>query len=359
MKEKPILLLGLFLRRGDEKSNIRTVEDRLAEMFAKEDINTILSSNLHGRISRLADTVYTVVFKRKEYHIAIVPLFGTWPSFLWQEAMTRLLKIFRKKIVLCIHGGSIPGRVDNGAKRFDKALQRADVLVAPSGYLLEYFSKKNLKIHLIENPLDLSDYKFHKKAFIRPRIIWMRAFTETYNPAMAVRVAKRLANTFEEFQMVMAGKDGALTSPVKKMVQEEGLADKIIFPGYINSQEKIAFADQYDIYINTNKIDNAPVSVIEYMALGLPVVSVNVGGMPYLIKHEQNGLLVNDDDDEAMFVQICRLIENASFAKSICCNAFNQAQQYGEQNICTKWQSTFKELMNDDKTKSQIASNFI
>jgi glycosyltransferase involved in cell wall biosynthesis len=155
---------------------------------------------------------------------------------------------------------------------------------------------------------------------------------------MAIHVAERLAIKFEDFQMVMAGKEGPLFSLIKRMVAEKGLSDKIIFPGYINMQEKIAFAEQYDVYINTNKIDNAPVSVIEFMALGLPVVSVNVGGLPYLITNEQNGLLVNGDDDEAMFLQICRLIKNPSFAKSICCNAFHYAQQYDEKNVFKKWE---------------------
>src|SRR5947199_5990276 len=100
MKNKHVLILGLFLKKGDEKSNIRTVEDRLAELFAKEDIPTITSSNLPRRISRFADTVFTVFLKRRKYEVAIVPLFGTWPAFLWQECMTRLLRFFKKKIVL-------------------------------------------------------------------------------------------------------------------------------------------------------------------------------------------------------------------------------------------------------------------
>jgi glycosyltransferase involved in cell wall biosynthesis len=347
MKEKKILILGLFLKNGDEKSNIRTVEDRVAELFAKANIPTITSSNSGRRISRFANTLYTVISKRRKYEIAIVPLFGTWPAFLWQEFMTRLLRFFKKKIVLCIHGGSIPERVDSGAKRFDKALQRTDIVVAPSSYIAKYFSK-NYHIHCIENPLDLSNYRFHQKASIRPRLVWMRAFTETYNPAMAIRVAKRLAGKFEQFQMVMAGKEGPLSSPIKKMVQEAGLYSKIIFPGYINLEEKTALAEQYDIYINTNKIDNAPVSVIEFMALGLPVVSVNVGGMSYLINHGQNGLLVNSDDDEQMFLQICRLVEEPDMARIICCNAFHYAKLYDEKNVFAKWQSILEELKNGD-----------
>src|SRR4030095_5092346 len=214
--KKSILVLGLFRKNKDEKANIHTVEDRVAEMFAKENIDTIVSSGLTGKISRLLDTVYTVIAKRNNYDIAIIPLFGTWPSFLWQGVITRMLKLFRKKIVLGIHGGSIPGRIEKGAERFLKAMKRADELVAPSAYLANYFQNKGFKIRVIENPVDLSEYTFHCKEKIRPRIIWMRAFTEIYNPEMAVRVAKRASKKFGDFQMVMAGKRGTLSSGNKE-----------------------------------------------------------------------------------------------------------------------------------------------
>jgi len=346
MRKKSVLILGFFLKNKNQKKGIRTAEDRVAEMFAKESICTITSSTSHGKFSRFLDTVNTIITKRKKYNIAIVPLFGTLPSFIWQEIATRLLKLLRKKIILGVHGGSIPERINKGANRFITALKRADVLVAPSPYFAHYLQNKGFKIRVIENPLDLSEYTFHQKEIIRPRILWMRAFTDVYNPAMAIRVAKRLGEKYEKFQMVMAGKDGPLTSATKKMAEENGLSNKIIFPGYINMQEKLHFARDYDIYICTNKIDNAPVSLIEFMHLGLPIVSVNVGGIPYLIKHEQNGLLVNDDDDEAMFIQITRLVENLFLAKTISLNAWQYAQQYDEKNVIKKWKALLCELEN-------------
>ncbi len=108
-------------------------------------------------------------------------------------------------------------------------------------------------------------------------------------------------------------------------------------------QEKKAFANDYDIYICTNRIDNAPVSLIEFMSFGLPIVSVNIGGIPYLIKDGQNGLLVNPDDDKAMFEKICLLIDNQSLANSIRLNAYQYAQQYDEKNIIHKWRELLKD----------------
>ena len=53
-------------------------------------------------------------------------------------------------------------------------------------------------------------------------------------------------------------------------------------------KEKKELASKHDIFINTTHFDNTPVSVMEAMALGLPVISTNVGVIPFLLTNEQN-----------------------------------------------------------------------
>lgn len=334
---RSVLVLGLFLGNKEEKSTIRTAEERISSMFSKNNIATIVSSSRRGKMGRLLDTMITTIVKRREYDTAIVPLFGTWPSFLWQELMTRILKALGKKIVLGIHGGSIPGKMEKGSTRFSRALERASVVVAPSDYMAGFLSKRGFRVKVIENPVDLSQYTFTQKATIRPRILWMRAFTDIYNPKMAVRVAVELSKKYADFQMIMAGKDGPLTPVIKQMVKKYGLEKKIHLPGYIDLEDKLRLASDFDIYICTNRIDNAPVSLVEFMALGLPVVSVNAGGIPYMIKDRYNGLLVNGDDEMAMCRAIDELIENPEVATSIIMNANAFVQRYDEKNIVLKW----------------------
>lgn len=345
-EKKAVLILGLFVKEGAKNKTIRTAEDRIATMFRHNNIPVITSSAASGKYRRFVETVRAVIRERNAYDTAMVPLFGTWPAFLWQEVITRLLKLVNKKVILGIHGGSIPERIDKGAKRFYRAMRRADVLFAPSAYLSQYFSGKDFDICVIQNPVDLSSYTFHKKKAIRPRIIWMRAFTDIYNPYMAVRVAKRLSEKYDDFDMVMAGKDGPLSNEVKTMAKREGLEKKIHFPGYINMQQKLAYAAAYDIYICTNKIDNTPVSLTEFMQLGLPIVSVNTGGIPYMIEDGKNGLLVDFDDDEAMFNKIMMLIRDQELAQSIIANAYNYVQQYDESNVIKKWDAVLQKLQS-------------
>ncbi|QEC69100.1 glycosyltransferase family 4 protein [Panacibacter ginsenosidivorans] len=344
--QKAVLILGLFIDASSTKQNIRSAEDRIAAMFRNNNIPVITSSAAAGKTKRFIDTVSTLITRRQEYDIAIVPLFGTWPSFLWQEIVTRILKQLNKKIVLGIHGGSIPERIDKGAQRFYTAMKRADILFAPSAYFSSMFTDKGFDVEVIENPVDLANYKFCAKEKIRPRIIWMRAFTDIYNPLMAVRVAKRLAEKYNDFEMVMAGKEGPLYNATKIMAERFGLKDKILFPGYINMQQKQAYAASYDIYICTNKIDNTPVSLTEFMQFGLPIVSVNTGGIPYMIEDGVNGLLVDADDDKSMFEKINMLIQNQALAQTIIANAYRNAQQYNDTNVVKKWSKVLNELSN-------------
>jgi glycosyltransferase involved in cell wall biosynthesis len=176
----------------------------------------------------------------------------------------------------------------------------------------------------------------------------MRAFEDVYNPAMAVEVARLLDKKFPDFQMVMAGGDKGLLTAIKRMVSDYGLTTKVLFPGYINHQQKLQYAREYDIYICTNKIDNAPVSVIEFMALGLPIVSVNTGGIPYIIKDGENGLLVNDEDVDAMVEKIEMLIQQPALTTQIAANALNYSRRYDEAPVLGKWIKLFAQMQETE-----------
>ena len=76
----------------------------------------------------------------------------------------------------------------------------------------------------------------------------------------------------------------------------------------LSKQDWIKLSEDYNIFINTTNFDNMPISVIEAMALGLPVVSTNVGGMPFLIENNKNGVLVEPDSVEAFVKSINNMV---------------------------------------------------
>lgn len=82
---------------------------------------------------------------------------------------------------------------------------------------------------------------------------------------------------------------------------------EVIFTGKLSKQEWIELSKDNNVFINTIHFDNTPISLIEAMALCLPVVSTNFGGISYLLEHNLNSLLVEDEDVDGIKNKIIRL----------------------------------------------------
>lgn len=325
---------------------MRTAADQLAELFETNQISTITVSDELGKTSRFLDTIFTIFKKRKQYDIGIVPLYGGMMSYIWEALSTTLLKALGKKVILIIHGGSIPERMKNSPGKYLRSFKRADVIVCPSAFIQTVLKGYGVESLLIENVVQLSDYTYHEKTTFRPAIFWMRTLEDIYNPEMAVRVGGLLARKYPGFKMVMAGYDRGQLPMLKQLAAQLNISDRIEFPGYISQQQKDKFADMYDIYICTNRIDNAPVSFIEMMAMGLPIVSVKVGGIPYLLQEGYNGLMVELDDDEAMANAIGSIVNDPSKGRELAKNGLNFSKQFDAEPVLEKWRAVFKELVH-------------
>jgi glycosyltransferase involved in cell wall biosynthesis len=141
-----------------------------------------------------------------------------------------------------------------------------------------------------------------------------------------------------ELCMVGPDKDGSLTK-CKEYAHRNKLL--VTFTGKLSKDEWISLSRDYDIFINTTNFDNMPVSVIEAMALGLPVISTDVGGMPYLIEHNKTGVLVPPNDETVFVNAIYDLISNPEKASSLAKNARKYVEQFDWEIVKYKWFEVF------------------
>ena len=342
-KLKKILIIGLFLSEQNKQKILRSSADRLAELLTKNAIPVITVSTKVGRLARLWDTVAIIIKYRKQYDIAIVPLFGGL-SLILEHIITILLKILKKTTVIVVRGGAIPDKMKTQSRYYLPVLKRADVIVSPSAFTRSCFAAYGIECTLIENVVNLKNYHFNKKEFFRPHLFWMRTFEDIYNPEMAVRLAAILAKQYPTFKMVMAGYDHGSLRMAKELAETLNVSDKIEFRGYIENDEKNKYAAELDFYICTNRIDNAPVSFIEVMALGMPIITVNSGGIPYLVTDKVNALMVNLDDDQAMADCINSIIERPELGQTLARNGSEFSKQFGEEPVLMKWTNLFMQL---------------
>ena len=73
------------------------------------------------------------------------------------------------------------------------------------------------------------------------------------------------------------------------------------------------------------------------------MVTTNVGGMPYLVEHEHDGLLVPPDDPQAMAAAVIQILDDAVLAERLSRNARRKAEQFDWPPIIGQWRSLLAE----------------
>ena len=157
---------------------------------------------------------------------------------------------------------------------------------------------------------------------------------------MAVDVLEILLKKHPDAELCMVGpdKDGSMQKTIN-LAKRYGIDSHLKVTGQMTKSEWNRLSDDYDIFISTTNFDNTPVSVIEAMALGLPVISTNVGGVPYLVKNGVDALLVEKGNAKEMADKIENLLTNFKMAHAISRNARVKAESFGWENVKKQWQS--------------------
>jgi glycosyltransferase involved in cell wall biosynthesis len=187
--------------------------------------------------------------------------------------------------------------------------------------------------------------------------MWLRAFHDTYNPDLAARVVALLAEEFPDVELVMVGPDkgdGSLER-FQALAESLGVAGRIQFVGGVPKATVSQWLNKGDIFLNTTNVDNTPVSVLEALACGLCVVSTNVGGVPYLLNHEHNALLVPPGDAAAMTAAVRRLLVEPGLAARISRAARARAAEMDWSHVGRMWEEMLTEILDSSMASASFS----
>lgn len=324
----------------------RNVWQDLADRLPAQGWKVLTTSSKEFAPLRLLDMLWTVFSKRSGYQIAQIDVFSG-RAFTFAECCARLLRVLRKPFLLTLHGGALPAFAQSRSHRVRALLCSATRVVTPSPYLQQSLMELCPRIVHIPNPVQVLNMLYRRRSVLSPRLIWVRAFHETYNPTMAIRVLDLLRRIYPNCHLTMVGPDkhdGSLDR-VMRLSSELGLSANLnVLPG-VPSSDIPALLDSADIFINTTNYDTAPRSLMEAMGCGLCVVSTNVGGIPWLISEGHDGLLVPSNAPEEMAIAITRLLKDPILAEFISRNARLKAETFDWSAVLPQWDQLFTNVL--------------
>lgn len=328
----------VYIGNKTKGRNDRTVTtlDTLMEHFQAEGLSVVSASHYTWKPLRLVHMLWTVLTKGRNAGKVLIDCYST-QNFYYAVAVGGLCRLLRIPYFPILHGGNLPERLQR-SPRWSRALfSGAKMNVAPSRYLLEAFRKEGFNnVILIPNTFELMHYPFQAENRVAPKLLWVRSFARIYNPMLAVQVLEQLLHHFPEAELCMVGpdKDGSLPQ-CKAYAEERNL--NVTFTGKLSKESWIDLSKDYGLFLNTTNFDNTPVSVMEAMALGLPIVSTNVGGIPFLLAHEKDALLVPPNDAKAMVAAIVSLCKEPDKAVSLSKQARRKVEHFDWKIVREEW----------------------
>jgi glycosyltransferase involved in cell wall biosynthesis len=201
------------------------------------------------------------------------------------------------------------------------SLHKVESIIVPSGFLDAIFKEYGFTPKIVPNIIDFS--RFFASELPRnplwteaPRLLVARNLELIYDNATALRAFKIIHERLPQARLTIAGSGPELAN-LLALSQQLQLSDAVTFAGRIDNHDMPQLYRDADMMLNPTTADNMPISILEALASGIPVVSTDVGGIPYLVQHEKTALLVAPGAPQAMAEAVLSLLNKPEKAQEL------------------------------------------
>jgi glycosyltransferase involved in cell wall biosynthesis len=269
-------------------------------------------------------------------HLFHVMANSGWSWHLFAAPAIWLARVKSKPVIIHYHGGEASKFFDESFPWVKPSLNRASAIIVPSGFLEAVFEKRGFSARVVPNAIDLAC--FHPAIPQTspnthfPHVIVTRNLEPIYDIGTALRAFKIVKQAFPKARLTVAG-SGPERQALEELACRLGVGGAVTFTGRLDNEGIPALYKSADVMLNSSLSDNMPVSVLEALASGVPVVTTDVGGIPYLVEHEKTALLVPPQCPEAMAEAVLVLLNDPAKAKQIIKAGLEAASQYTWPNV--------------------------
>ena len=232
--------------------------------------------------------------------------------------------------------------------------QYADRIIAVSGgihdNLVEEFRVPSDKIRVIYNPIDIPRIR---RLF---EVQMCHPFVSAPVPLIVSigRLVPQKGFDFlvQAFGMVIAETDARLIimgegperGPLEKLAEALGLSDRISFTGF--QDNPCAFLAYADLYVLSSRYEGMPVSLLEAMACGVPVIASDCQSGPReILENGEDGTLVPVGDVEELAKAIVRLIKNKSLRAALSKTGVRRARDFSVEKVIKEYEDEITRLL--------------
>jgi glycosyltransferase involved in cell wall biosynthesis len=252
-----------------------------------------------------------------------------------------------KPVLLNYHSGEADDHLAHWGALVHPWLKMVDKIVVPSVFLRDVFARYGYQAQVVHNVIDTGRFHYRRRVPLVPAFLSVRNFEPHYGVEYTLLAFALLRTAFPGATLTIAGM-GAQEPELKRLAEALALRN-VRFIGPVDSASMPALYDAHSIFLNSSFVDNQPLSVLEAMASGMPVISTGVGDLPNMVQDGVSGTLIPVGDPAAMAKAAALLLRQPERALLMAERARESLTRYDWKNVAPAWTDVYGQLSGATK----------
>jgi glycosyltransferase involved in cell wall biosynthesis len=271
-------------------------------------------------------------------------------SFLRKAAFIAVALAARLPVIFHLHGGGFfdfyrdrCGPLRRLLVRF--LLNRVDRIVT----LSEEGARRiagitgNPRVSVLPNMVDMRAFRATPHQGEGAELLFLGRLDPTKGVDELLQAGAKLRARFPRLRLVIAGAGDVRAVEARATVL--GIADAVELPGWVVGERKQALLERASVFVLPSHVENMPVSVLEAMAAGVPVVATRVGAIPEVVEHGVTGLLVPPRDAAALALALETMLADPQRCRRMGAAARARAQRhYSVEQVMPRLEAIYREF---------------
>ena len=272
-------------------------------------------------------------------------------DFRRTASFVNLAKMFGKKVIIHSHASMFKDYYGNSTPKRQSeiiaTLNKADRLVVLSESWKEWFANIGVdkdKIIILHNITDYPDKIQVEKDFRKLKLLFLGEIGQRKG---VYDLLKAVADHREEFKNRIEIKIGGnkQEEKLKKTISDNQLTDFVFFEGFVSGQKKKDLLNWADVYILPSYNEGLPISILEAMSYGMPIISTPVGGIPEVVNAE-NGVLVKPGNIDDIYNAISKYIGEKDLIVTQGVKSLKKSSTYLPDYVMSQLQECYLSLLS-------------
>lgn len=281
-----------------------------------------------------------------------------WSWHLYATPAIWIANLKKIPVVVNYHGGEAGDFLARALRWVKPGLARTDELVVPSGFLKEVFGRFGFAATVVPNVINLS--RFSPKLpspdnASELHILVARNLEPIYDNTSALRAFRIVKDQLPNARLTIAG-SGPERAALEDLARILNIDAAVHFTGRVDNECMPELYRSADVMINASLADNMPVSILEALASGVPIVSTDVGGVPFLVENGRTALLVPPGDPQAMAQALIQVLTTPDLARRLSEAGLASVQQYTWQCVRERLFGVYGQLCTIETAQTVVES---